>query len=82
MFTWGVANYGRLGVPLNAEQMRLINTENHDLLPLKPSVVKFPDPTTIIQKVSCGSAFTLAMTTEGQVYSWGLGNSGGLGLGE
>jgi len=77
-----VSNYGRLGVPLNAEQMKIINSESHDLLPLKPSIVKFPDPTIIIQKVSSGSSFTLAMSTDGFVYSWGLGNSGGLGLGE
>jgi alpha-tubulin suppressor-like RCC1 family protein len=82
VFTWGIANYGRLGIPLNNEQMKVINSENHDLLALKPSVVKFPEPTIIIYKVSCGSSFSLAMSTEGNVYSWGLGNSGGLGLGE
>lgn len=82
VFTWGVANYGRLGVPLNADQMRVINSDEHQLLPLKPSVVKFPDPTIIVQKVSCASSFTLAMTSDGFVYSWGLGNSGGLGIGE
>jgi alpha-tubulin suppressor-like RCC1 family protein len=32
--------------------------------------------------VACGNFFTLALSADGIVYSWGLGNSGGLGQGE
>jgi NIMA (never in mitosis gene a)-related kinase len=35
-----------------------------------------------IKKVECGSSFTIALTTEGTIYSWGFGKSGSLGLGE
>ena len=35
-----------------------------------------------ILKVACGSSHTLAVGQNGQVYSWGLGFSGALGLGE
>jgi alpha-tubulin suppressor-like RCC1 family protein len=35
-----------------------------------------------IVKVACGSSHTLAMSENGQAYSWGLGFSGALGIGE
>jgi len=35
-----------------------------------------------IIKVACGSSHTLAIGQNGQVYSWGLGFSGALGIGE
>ena len=35
----------------------------------------------LVTKVKCGSAYTLALTNQGKVYSWGLGSSGCLGLG-
>ncbi len=51
------------------------------LVPLKPRTVNFPNGQEI-RKVTCGNSFTLALSSSGQVYSWGLGSSGGLGLGE
>lgn len=35
-----------------------------------------------VQKVECGSSFTLVLTQNGWLYSWGFGKSGSLGLGE
>ena len=35
-----------------------------------------------IVKVACGSSHTLAISEHGQAYSWGLGFSGALGIGE
>ena len=35
-----------------------------------------------VAKVECGSSMTLVLSTEGQLYSWGFGKSGSLGLGE
>ena len=58
-----------------------IKKNNNDLVPWRPSVVKF-DNTVIIEKVACGSSYSIALSADGLVYSWGLGNSGGLGLGE
>ena len=34
-----------------------------------------------IVKVECGSAHTIALSLTGEVYSWGFGDSGCLGLG-
>lgn len=32
--------------------------------------------------VACGNAHTLALSTDGEVYGWGSGESGCLGLGQ
>lgn len=32
--------------------------------------------------ISCGGAFTLALSSEGEIFSWGIGNSGQLGTGK
>lgn len=34
------------------------------------------------RQVACGFAYTAAVTTEGQVYTWGAGENGRLGLGD
>ena len=34
-----------------------------------------------IVKVECGSGHTLALSSNGEVYSWGFGDNGCLGLG-
>ena len=35
-----------------------------------------------IERVACGNSYSLAMTCNGEVYAWGIGKSGSLGLGE
>ena len=35
-----------------------------------------------IERVCCGNSYSLAMTGNGEVYAWGIGKSGSLGLGE
>lgn len=35
-----------------------------------------------IVKVVCGNSYSLALTEKGTIYSWGIGKSGSLGLGE
>jgi len=70
VFTWGVANEGRLGVPLTAEELEKIDAKNHELVPYKPCIVKFEERV-IILKVACGNSFTLALSLDGLVYSWG-----------
>jgi len=35
-----------------------------------------------VTSVACGNSFSLALTESGDVYSWGIGKSGSLGLGE
>ena len=35
-----------------------------------------------IEKIECGDSYTIALDSKGQVWSWGIGKSGSLGLGE
>lgn len=47
----------------------------------RPTVIKFPKYTRPIQLVACGSSHILALTEELELFSWGCGNYGALGLG-
>ncbi|KAJ1527956.1 hypothetical protein ONE63_007889 [Megalurothrips usitatus] len=69
LYTWGLGQYGRLGHGDNATQ-------------LKPKVVKALLGRHVVQ-VACGSrdAQTLALTSDGMVFSWGDGDFGKLGRG-
>jgi alpha-tubulin suppressor-like RCC1 family protein len=62
VFTWGIANDGRLGYSIPQSQ---------ELIPMKPQIVRFLDQAVAIAKVSCGNTFTLALSSQGIVYSWG-----------
>ena len=46
----------------------------------KPKMIKFENDPAVI-KVVCGDTYTLCLTDRGNVYSWGKGLSGSLGLG-
>jgi len=46
------------------------------------SLVDFIDPTISVVKLECGSSFSLVLSAQGWLYSWGFGKSGSLGLGE
>ncbi|XP_026277054.2 E3 ubiquitin-protein ligase HERC2 [Frankliniella occidentalis] len=69
LYTWGLGQYGRLGHGDNATQ-------------LKPRAVKALLGRHVVQ-VACGSrdAQTLALTSDGMVFSWGDGDFGKLGRG-
>ncbi|KAK3907967.1 E3 ubiquitin-protein ligase HERC2 [Frankliniella fusca] len=69
LYTWGLGQYGRLGHGDNATQ-------------LKPRIVKALLGRHVVQ-VACGSrdAQTLALTSDGMVFSWGDGDFGKLGRG-
>lgn len=45
----------------------------------KPSLVEIRG---VLRQVSCGGAHTAALTDDGQLYVWGRGNEGQLGLGD
>jgi alpha-tubulin suppressor-like RCC1 family protein len=47
----------------------------------RPRQVIFNYPGIEVTKVVCGNTHTLALTKDGDVYSWGFGTSGCLGLG-
>ncbi|XP_042876756.1 E3 ubiquitin-protein ligase HERC2-like isoform X6 [Penaeus japonicus] len=69
LYCWGLGEYGRLGLGDTTTQ-------------LKPKLVKALHGQRVVQ-VACGSrdAQTLALTSEGMVYSWGDGDFGKLGRG-
>ena len=48
----------------------------------RPKVIKMPDTEIAVTKVVCGNSYTLVLGENGHVYSWGIGKSGSLGLGE
>jgi len=68
LFTWGLGKDGRLG---------LGTTESHHV----PRAVEFSRGVAITQ-VACGGLHTAALTSDGQVLTWGLGASGRLGHGD
>jgi len=82
VFTWGVRNDGRLGTEISEQDKKLMDQNPTEIYVSKPQVIQF-GAGVLIMKVSCGSTFSLALEAkQGHVYAWGMGNSGGLGLGE
>ncbi|XP_038176815.1 probable E3 ubiquitin-protein ligase HERC6 isoform X2 [Arvicola amphibius] len=69
VFAWGAGSEGQLGIGVCKE----IN-----LMPMK---IKFPGDIKIVQ-VSCGHYHSLALSEDGQVFSWGSNSHGQLGLGK
>ena len=67
VFSSGFNRFGRLG--LNDEKDRI-----------KPTYVKSLQKEKVIEVV-CGHFHSVAVTKEGQLYSWGYGNLGRLGQG-
>ena len=83
LFMFGMANEGRLGVHIPRLQEQEEGAKNFviNVHPLR--LVRFPgQERVLVKKVQCGSSFTLALSTDGDMYSWGFGKSGSLGLGE
>ncbi len=77
--TWGLNENGRLGRPFDSGKFMASDDE-----PFEPKKIAFPlidGHRPIIVKVSCGSSHTLALSLNGDVFSWGLGQRGCLGLG-
>jgi alpha-tubulin suppressor-like RCC1 family protein len=69
VLTWGNNGSGQLGRTIAGPF-----TE-------KPGAVVFPGPHTRIISVAAGCFFTLALTSSGQVLSWGANEAGELGIG-
>ena len=66
VYTWGTNDYGQLGLGQN------------DRFKSTPEKVRFVDN---IVQVACGDFHVLALTADGEVYSWGNGTDGQLGIG-
>lgn len=68
LFTWGWNSNGQLGF------IDLVSR-------IKPQRLKAFPSRLQVSKVVCGSRFTVAMTSNGHLYSWGRGDDGQLGHG-
>lgn len=68
MYSWGVGKNGQLGL---AEKKDFAST---------PQLVELPD-NVVICKLACGPKFNLAVSTDGDLFTWGTGMMGQLGLG-
>mmetsp|Transcript_30194 Transcript_30194/g.85273 ORF Transcript_30194/g.85273 Transcript_30194/m.85273 type:complete len:798 (-) Transcript_30194:182-2575(-) len=76
LYAWGLNNYGQLGQPSRKEQAvgkvpQLVQLQKSDGAG-KEKKVKLLD---------CGSWHSVAVTTDGELYSWGRCNMGQLGIG-
>lgn len=67
VYTWGKGTFGRLGHGNNASIV-------------EPKIVDALGHEEVVQ-VACGFAYSAAVTRNGEVYAWGAGESGRLGLG-
>lgn len=72
LFMWGSGATGKLG---------LRAAMNYECYAAAPVRVEFPQGVRI-RRVACGAGHTVAITTLGQVYVWGCGDGGRLGLGD
>ncbi|XP_071723330.1 ultraviolet-B receptor UVR8-like [Rutidosis leptorrhynchoides] len=68
LYGWGWNKFGQVGVGDNVDHC-------------SPVQVKFPRDQRVVQ-ISCGWRHTLAVTERQNVFSWGRGTNGQLGLGE
>lgn len=85
LLTWGANTEGRLGIILDEENSSFYIKEDktqgeNNRLVYYPTLVHFPSVYTKVKLVSCGYSHTLALVFEGDVYSWGSGKYGCLGL--
>ncbi|GMF09808.1 unnamed protein product [Phytophthora lilii] len=70
----GDNEFGQLGVTRGA-------TPEENCVDVPVHVSTF-GPNNSIKQIGCGDEFSMALTTKGEVYSWGRGQLGQLGLGD
>jgi len=82
IFAWGSFQGGQLGLSekfLTQQKLKNFSISSPILIPMKPEINN-QEQTKII-KISCGEAHTIAIDSKKEVYSWGFGSNGQLGLG-
>ena len=80
IFSWGAASGGQLGHDKNIFKNSSGVNKNNYLS--KPTIISTLNEKKInITKISCGEAHSIALSNKGNVYSWGFGSNGQLGLG-
>ena len=88
IFSWGSSQGGQLGLTFQTletlpgfKNNYYISTPIH--IPINKKEINTNNENNEINiiKISCGEAHSLALSSEGKVYSWGFGSNGQLGLG-
>ena len=81
IFSWGSAQGGQLGL----SEKYLIQLNKKEFFISKPTLVPMKNMNKTndmkIIKISCGEAHTVVLNNKKEVYSWGFGSNGQLGLG-
>jgi len=78
VYTWGIGEMNQLGY--SAEEIMELNRDKEDFpyqpLPKEIKTLKHKQ----ISGIAAGKGYCMALTTKGQVYAWGGGACGQLGL--
>jgi E3 ubiquitin-protein ligase HERC4 len=69
LFCWGSNSVGQLGLDTSLGIVQI------------PRIIKSL-ATSIVVQIACGQKHSLALTNNGELYSWGSNSNGQLGLGE
>eukprot|EP01015_Nassula_variabilis_P027352 TRINITY_DN558_c0_g1_i5.p1 TRINITY_DN558_c0_g1~~TRINITY_DN558_c0_g1_i5.p1 ORF type:complete len:391 (-),score=79.87 TRINITY_DN558_c0_g1_i5:30-1202(-) len=82
LYTWGNPDHGKLGH--SANQMKPLNMRERDFSPRNRQDIPVPNKVDLfhdkkIIDVDCGQLHTIALTEDGQVYTWGSKSKGVLG---
>ena len=82
IFSWGSAQGGQLG--LSEKYLTQLNLKNFSIS--NPTFISMKQDNDLqdamrIIKISCGEAHTIVLNDKREVYSWGFGSNGQLGLG-
>jgi alpha-tubulin suppressor-like RCC1 family protein len=79
LYSWGANEFGQLGLGTSNTN----DSDTPEMIPPDefPSGTTFGQGATTVDQVAAGSSFSLALTSTGQLYSWGSNFSGQLGNG-
>lgn len=79
VWSWGSAEYGQQGA-LKSDELSM-KENGHHVYRTKPALVYGDFDNLKVIKIKCGSLHNIAITENGQVYTWGWGHHGTLGIG-
>jgi alpha-tubulin suppressor-like RCC1 family protein len=82
LYVWGSATAGKLGIsheePSTPAQQQAFDIE---CFCFTPTILKIPGGRSI-RKIACGPSHSAAISTNGELFVWGSGDGGRLGLGD
>ena len=73
LFSWGRSDYGQLGLG--------DDEEGAGSFEMKPKLIAFPDrePGLRFVQIDCGESTALAVSDQGDIYTWGFGTTAATG---